>query len=50
VKKQAAQKNTGVPPTLKQAKWIWPDDRLWDMHHCFALFRKTFDLKTKPRL
>ncbi|OAM90834.1 alpha-L-rhamnosidase N-terminal domain-containing protein [Termitidicoccus mucosus] len=49
MKKQPAQKDTSVPPALKQAKWIWPDDQFWDMHHCFALFRKTFDLKTKPR-
>lgn len=38
-----------IPPVLKQAKWIWPDDQFWDMHHCFALFRKTFTLETKPR-
>jgi hypothetical protein len=45
---EAAEKNT-VPSALKQAKWIWPDDQFWDMHHCFALFRKTFELKARPR-
>lgn len=49
VKTQPAKNNTSTPSPLKQARWIWPDDQFWDLQHCFALFRKTFTLKTRPR-
>ncbi len=39
---------TSAHPIVTQAKWIWPDSPNWDIHNCYALFRKTFDLKTVP--
>jgi len=38
-----------IPSILKQARWIWPDSAHWDLHNCYAQFRKSFDLKTLPR-
>ena len=38
-----------IPDILKQARWIWPDSPHWDLHNCYAQFRKSFDLKTVPR-
>ena len=44
-------KMTSAPPDiLKEARWIWPDSPHWDLHNCYAQFRKSFDLKTVPRL
>ncbi len=37
-----------IPEALKQAKWIWPESDWWNLYHCFALFRKTFSLPSKP--
>ena len=38
-----------IPNILKQARWIWPESAHWDMHNCYAQFRKSFDLQTLPR-
>lgn len=37
-----------VPNILKQARWIWPESPHWDLHNCYARFRKSFDLKKVP--
>lgn len=37
-----------LPDILKMAKWIWPDSPHWDLHNCYALFRKPFELDTVP--
>ena len=39
---------TPTPEILKNARWIWPDDPHWDMHNCYALFRKSFDMELVP--
>lgn len=36
------------PKILTQARWIWPDNPHWDLHNCYAQFRKSFDLETVP--
>ena len=33
---------------FEKAKWIWPDNPHWDLHNCYALFRKTFSLGKIP--
>lgn len=38
-----------VPDILKKALWIWPDSFCWDLGNCYALFRKSFSLKSIPR-
>lgn len=30
------------------ARWLWPDSHHWDLHNCFALFRRVFDLASVP--
>ncbi|MDQ8192940.1 family 78 glycoside hydrolase catalytic domain [Coraliomargarita sp. SDUM461004] len=37
-----------VPSILKKAQWIWPESPSWNLHNCYALFRKSFDLKSLP--
>ena len=32
---------------LSQAKWIWPEHRLYDIHNTYAHFRKEFTLTTE---
>lgn len=39
-----------IPQIIQEAKWIWPEDMSWDLHNCYALFRKTFSLKAVPRV
>ena len=38
-----------VPAVLKRAEWIWPEEFFWDIHNCYALFRKPFDLPSTPK-
>lgn len=33
---------------FQEAQWIWPDSLNWDLYNCYALFRKTFALKSRP--
>ncbi|MBC2600803.1 alpha-L-rhamnosidase-related protein [Puniceicoccus vermicola] len=37
-----------IPAILQRARWIWPDNPHWDLHNCYALFRKNFLLKEVP--
>lgn len=41
--------NSPIPNILKQAQWIWPDSPFWDMHNCYAQFRKSFRLASVPK-
>ena len=38
-----------IPNILKKARWIWPESPHWDLHNCYAQFRKSFQLKSVPR-
>lgn len=40
--------NSDVPDIDPSAKWIWPDGNSWNLHNCYALFRKSFSLKSLP--
>ncbi|MFH0939313.1 MAG: family 78 glycoside hydrolase catalytic domain [Planctomycetota bacterium] len=40
---------TVTPKPLTKACWIWPEGHVWDIHNCYALFRKEFDLVTIPK-
>ncbi len=31
-----------------RARWIWPDSHHWDLHNCYALFRRAFTLADVP--
>lgn len=31
-----------------ESRWIWPGGNSWDIHNCYALFRKSFELKKLP--
>jgi len=44
----SSESSPKLPSILKQARWIWPDSLHWDLHNCYALFRKTFDLSDLP--
>ncbi|HYF48892.1 MAG TPA: family 78 glycoside hydrolase catalytic domain [Planctomycetota bacterium] len=37
-----------IPAIITEATWIWPLNSNWDMYNCYALFRKSFDLKSVP--
>ncbi len=39
-----------IPSVLEEALWIWPESFSWDLYNCYALFRKTFVLKSVPRI
>ncbi|GAT33035.1 alpha-L-rhamnosidase N-terminal domain-containing protein [Terrimicrobium sacchariphilum] len=41
--------STKVPDIITKAFWIWPDSLCWDLGNCYALFRKSFSLKSLPR-
>jgi hypothetical protein len=36
------------PRLFSQSQWIWPVNHHWDIANSYALFRKTFDLKSVP--
>lgn len=38
-----------LPTILQKARWIWPDNHHWNLHNCYALFRKECQLKTVPK-
>ncbi len=40
--------NNFIPEILKEAKWIWAGNPGWDLHNCYALFRKAFDIGKVP--
>ena len=45
--KQSSSANpVPVPTILTQAIWIWPEHYSCDIHNSYALFRKSFSLKT----
>lgn len=37
-----------LPAIVRQAHWIWAVDMRWDIHNCYAQFRKTFELPKVP--
>ena len=37
-----------TPEILTQARWIWPESHHWDLHNCYAQFRKSFVLAAVP--
>lgn len=45
----SATPSTCVPEIITKALWIWPDSLCWDLGNCYALFRKSFSLKSLPR-
>lgn len=40
--------NSEARKLLTEAKWIWPEHRLYDLHNSYAHFRKDFELASKP--
>lgn len=38
-----------VASLFAASKWIWPDHLHWDLHNCYALFRREFSLSRLPR-
>ncbi|MGZ0709723.1 family 78 glycoside hydrolase catalytic domain [Coraliomargarita sp. W4R53] len=38
-----------LPAIFEQAQWIWPHYPSWNLHNCYALFRKPFELKSVPK-
>ena len=42
------QLSTSSQELLKQAQWIWPGHRLFDLYNLFAKFRKDVDLPRAP--
>ncbi len=38
-----------LPAIIKNARWIWPNSLHWNLHNCYALFRKECTLKTVPK-
>lgn len=44
----AVAKSRPTPSPFLNAKWLWPISPNWDLHNCYALFRKTFELGQIP--
>jgi alpha-L-rhamnosidase len=40
--------NSEARKLLIEAKWIWPEHRLYDLHNSYAHFRKDFAMHVKP--
>lgn len=38
-----------LPAVFVAARWIWADQYFWDLHNCFAQFRKTIELPVVPK-
>ncbi len=41
--------DAATPEPFTQARWIWADQYYWDLHNCFAQFRKSFTLAVVPK-
>lgn len=46
--KAQPKSQNAIPPILKDAQWIWPESPHWDIHNCYSLFRRKFELKSVP--
>jgi len=49
ISEKHASKVLRIPALFQKAQWIWPDGLHWDLHNCYALFRKDFTLPSVPK-